>query len=139
MDNTIQSSRFLQIGQIYTRDDLRSAFHIRDAALNNGIFKPKGHASVWLFVTEAKARDRTPYRDKLQGDSLIMDGQTLGRTDVLIETHRSANLELLLFYRKSKSEFPNAGFRYEGAFVYVSSEGRHPSHFMLERVRGDGD
>lgn len=134
MSNLVRTSKFLQVGQIYTRDDLRAAFHIRDATLNNGVFKPKGHASVWLFVTEEKTSDRRPYRDKLQGDELIMDGQTLGRTDALIETHRSADLELLLFYRKKKTEFPKAAFRYQGIFRYISSEGKNPTRFALKRV-----
>lgn len=134
MRSLVRTSKFLQLGQVYTRDDLRSAFQIKDATLNNGIFKPKGHASVWLFVTEEKTRDRRPYRDKLQGDKLQMDGQMLGRTDGLMESHRSANLELLLFYRKKKSEFPKSAFRYEGPFEFVSSEGKNPTRFLLKRV-----
>jgi putative restriction endonuclease len=134
MTKFVRTSKFLQLGQVYTRDDLRTAFHIRDATLNNGVFRPNGHASVWLFVTEEKAPDRRPYRDKLDGDELSMDGQTLGRTDELIETHRSADLELLLFYRKKKTEFPKAAFRYEGIFRYVSSEGKNPTRFTLKRI-----
>jgi len=134
MNNPVRTSKFLQIGQVYTRDDLRTAFHIRDATLNNGVFTPKGHASVWLFVTEAKSRDQRPYRDKLEGNELLMDGQTLGRTDGLIESHRAADLELLLFYRKKKTEFPKAAFRYEGIFRYVSSEGKNPTRFTLKRI-----
>ena len=134
MKTAVRTSKFLQIGHLYTRNDLRSAFHIRDSTLNNGIFRPKGHTSVWLFVTEEKTRDRRPYRDMLQGDELLMDGQTLGRTDSLIESHLSADLELLLFYRKKKPEYPNSAFRYEGPFRYVSSEGKHPTRFVLRRV-----
>jgi len=135
MINSVYTSKFLQLGQVYTRDDLRRAFQIRDATLNNGIFKPKGHMSVWLFVTEEKTRDRRPYRDKLQGDDLFMDSRTLGRTDGLIESHRSSDLELLLSNRKKKSEFSNSGFRYEGPFEYVSSEGKNPTRFLLRRAR----
>jgi hypothetical protein len=85
-------------------------------------------------MTQEKTRDRRPYRDSLVGDTLQMEGQTRGRTDHLIESHRSSDLELLLFYRKSKTEFPNAGFRYEGRFEYESSEGKQPKRFVLKRM-----
>ena len=112
MTISVKTSKFLKVGEVYTRNELRDGFHIRDAALNNGVFKPKGHTSVWLFITQEKTRDRRPYRDSLLGGTLRMEGQTRGRTDQLIESHRSSDLELLLFYRKNKTEFPNAGFRY---------------------------
>lgn len=51
-------------------------FLIKDANLRNGAFKPGGHESIWLFVTEEKTPDRTPYRDFLDSDLLNWDGQT---------------------------------------------------------------
>jgi putative restriction endonuclease len=134
MTTSVKTSKFLKVGEVYTRNELRNGFHIRDAALNNGIFKPKGHTSVWLFITQEKTRDRRPYRDSLVGDTSRMEGQTRGRTDPLIESHRNADLELLLFYRKNKTEFPKAGFRYEGKFQYESSEGKYPTRFVLKRI-----
>ena len=106
MKNDLRTSRFLQIGQLYTRGDLRQAFRIRDATLNNGIFKPKGHMSVWLFVTEEKTRDRRPYKDKLQADELLMDGQTVGRTDRFIESHRSGELGALAVLSQEEVRTP---------------------------------
>lgn len=107
MSSHVRTSKFLQLGQIYTIDDLLTAFHIRDVTLNNGVFKPKRHASVWLFCYGRKTAEG-PIPRQAQGDELLMDGQTLGRTDDLIESHRSADLELLLFRRRKKSEFPKA-------------------------------
>ena len=82
MMTSVKTSKFLKVGEVYTRNELRNGFHIRDAALNNGIFKPKGHTSVWLFITQEKSRDRRPYRDSLVGDTLRMEGQTRGRHQV---------------------------------------------------------
>ena len=70
------TSRQLAVGQPYTRSDLKALFGITDASIKNGIFHPKGTASVWLFVTEAKTSDRTQYQDRLEGDVLLMQGQS---------------------------------------------------------------
>jgi hypothetical protein len=132
-DAGIRSSKFLRVGELYSRDDLRRAFRIHDATLNNGIFRPKGHSSVWLFVTERKTPDRTPYKDRLNGHDLYMDGQTRGRTDNFVVEHRERGLELLLFYREEKSQYPRAAFRFEGAFEYVAHSGAKPAQFHLTR------
>src|SRR5262249_4143398 len=47
-------------------------------------------------------------------------------------------VELLVFYRKSKTEFDNYGFRYEGSFRYVSHQGSKPTQFLLRRVGTPG-
>jgi 5-methylcytosine-specific restriction protein A len=109
-------------------------YDITDASLNNGIFRPKGHDSVWIFVTETKTADRTQYVDLLEGHTLRCDGQSLGRTDRMIIEHESRGIELLLFYRKTRTEHPGAGFRYEGPFRYVSHSGANPTHFVLQRI-----
>jgi hypothetical protein len=77
----MKTSDHLEIGRVYTREELRTLFDIRDATINTGTFRPKGHDSVWLFVTENKTPDRTQYRDRLDGDDLYMEGQTARRTD----------------------------------------------------------
>jgi hypothetical protein len=87
-----------------------------------------------LFVTEKKTSDRTQYVDKLEGDELLWQGQSLGRTDALVVEHLQKGLELLLFYRKKKYEHPGAGFRYEGPFDYVSHHGAQPASFVLKRA-----
>jgi putative restriction endonuclease len=116
---------------VYTREDLRSRFGITDATLNTGVFRPKGTSSVWLFITEEKTSDRTQYRDHLDGDTLHWQGQTSGRTDSLIIDHQARGLELLVFFRKRKYEYPGAGFRYVGSFVYTSHSGSGPTSFTL--------
>lgn len=130
----MKTSESLVVGRIYTRNRLREMFGIKDATINTGVFRPKGHDSVWLFVTEDKSPDQTQYHDRLENDVLHWDGQTSGRTDHLIVGHKGQGLELLLFYRKSKSEHPGAGFRYEGPFEYVKHEGKHPTRFTLRRA-----
>lgn len=133
----MKSSEHLTIGQVYTRDDLRQLFDIQDATINNGIFQPKGHQSVWLFVTESKTADRTQYQDRLDSDHLFMDGQTMRRTDGLLIDHESYDYEVLLFYRTKKYEHPGAGFRYHGPFQYDRHEVRpagEPNHFHFSRV-----
>jgi hypothetical protein len=132
-----RTSGQLVVDQIYTREDLRQQFVITDATLNTGVFRPKGTASVWLFITEEKTSDRTQYHDRLDGDLLYWQGQTSGRTDHLIIDHSHAGLEILVFLRKRKYEFPGAGFRYIGAFNYVSHTGGGPTDFILRRATSD--
>lgn len=131
----VKTSSVLSVGEVYTRIGLAERFGITDATLTTGIFRPAGHDSVWLFVTEKKTPDRTQYQDHLDGDTLSWDGQTSGRKDALIIGHEAQGLELLVFYRQSKNEFGNYGFRYEGPFRYVSSTGKNPAHFTLVRVQ----
>jgi len=128
-----RTSSLLQVGQVYTRDQLRERFDIADATLDTGIFQPKGFNSVWLFVTETKTPDRTQYEDRLVGDVLHWQGQTSGRKDKFVIEHKRRELELLLFYRRAKYEHARAGFRFEGVFEYVSHAGANPSSFVLRR------
>lgn len=128
----IQSSASLEVGQVYTRAQLKDMFEIIDLTINTGVFRPKGHDSVWLFVTEQKTKDRTPYRDYQSGSLLEWDGQTSARTDALVIEHRERNLEVLLFYRKSKREHEGAGFRYHGRVFYEVHIPGKPSHFLLK-------
>lgn len=129
----IRTSDRLQVGGIYTRDTLRDLFDITDATLNNGIFRPKATDSVWLFVTEEKTPDRVQYTDHLDGDVLLMQGQTEGRTDDLIRNQATNGLELLVFHRTKKYEHDGAGFRYLGPFEYIRSFGSRPTSFVLQR------
>lgn len=129
------TSQKLQVGEVYTRRGLRQQFRITDATINTGVFRPKNSSSIWLFVTEKKTADRTPYRDHLEDDILYWQGQTSGRTDALIVEHQVKGLELLVFYRARKYEHPEAGFRYLGDFVYASHTGSGPASFVLKRRR----
>lgn len=129
-----KTSEQLTVGEVYTRADLSRMFDIHDATLRTGIFQPKDTDSVWLFVTENKTPDRTQYNDRLDGDRLDWDSQPTGRKDHLILNHRRLGLELLLFYRAKKSQYPGWGFRYEGPFDYVSHSGSGPAHFILQRA-----
>ncbi|WP_240789153.1 HNH endonuclease [Pseudomonas kribbensis] len=131
------SSARLKPGAIYTRNELSELFGIKDATLKNGIFRPKGYDSVWLFVTEQKTSDRTPYVDTLTDDTLRMEGQLQGRTDHLILRHKQLRLELLVFHRRTKEEYFGAGFRYEGAFCFEDASGSKPTSFVLKRERAD--
>lgn len=96
------TSSQLQTGNIYTREHLRELFHIEDATLNTGVFRPKGRNSIWLFVTRDKTSDRTQYIDRFEGGLLYWQGQTAGRTDQAIINHEATGDELVVFYRDSK-------------------------------------
>ncbi len=130
----MKTSEHLKVGDVYTREDLKAKFQITDATINTGIFLPAGHESVWLFVTEKKTSDRTQYEDLLNDDILDWDGQPTGRKDHLVIEHKERGLELLLFYRKEKYEYPGAGFKFEGLFDYKSHAGAGPAHFKLSRA-----
>ncbi len=128
------TSPYLRSGEVYTRQSLKQQFNIADQTLYTGIFKPAGYNSMWLFVTEQKSADAIAYSDRLEKDCLHWDGQMSGRKDHLIIEHERAGIELLVFYRAKKLEFPGAGFRFEGQFRYDSHTGANPAHFILRRM-----
>lgn len=132
-DLPLFTSRWLKPGWVYSRDELRALFNVIDATSNNGVFKPKGHRSVWLFVTRDKAADRPQLHDSLDGDVLTWTGQPAGRTDKLIIDHLDNGDEVLLFYRQTARTYPSGGFRYEGPFLYRSHTGSKPALFLLDR------
>jgi putative restriction endonuclease len=128
------TSEHLKLNEVYTRAELKEQFAIKDATINNGIFHPKGHESIWLFVTKEKTKDRTQYTDDLKGNDLYMDGQTAGLRDKWLIEHDQNGVEIILFYREAKYEHPGAGFRYQGRFKYVEHRGTRPAQFHFRRV-----
>lgn len=130
-----RSSESLELMKVYSREELKKQFHITDATIQNGIFKPKDVSSIWLFITEEKTPDRTQYHDFFDGQTLQFEGQTKGRTDGLIINHERDGNEIIVFYRKKKREFPNYGFKYLGRFYYHSHTPRklidEPTRFIL--------
>lgn len=74
----MKTSDHLEFGKVYTRQDLREKFKINDATIDTGIFRPRDHKSIWLFITQQKSRDMTQYNDRLEGDDLHVDGQSAG-------------------------------------------------------------
>lgn len=122
-------------GHIYTRAELSEMLGTRDATINTGIFQPKYYDSVLLFITEKKPMDRTQYVDRFEGDTLYWQGQIAGRKDTLIISHERQRIEILVFYRSAKKEYPGSGFRYEGRFRYHSHSSGQPTDFILKRVR----
>jgi len=147
-ENIKRSSDSLELRRVYSREELKNTFQISDATINNGIFKPKDAASIWLFVTEEKTPDRTQYVDFFDGQTLQFEGQTKGRTDGLIINHEREENEIIVFYRKKKREFSNYGFRYLGRFYYhAHTPGKivgeptrfilYPFDVMLDDEKGD--
>ncbi|GCE12080.1 HNH endonuclease [Tengunoibacter tsumagoiensis] len=129
------TSAQLTEGNLYSRNDLSTIFAITDATINTGIFQPKGTQSIWLFITEEKAKDRPQLVDLLVGDTLYWDGQPQGGKDALIIEHKKRGLEILVFYRKRKDEYlPGYKFKYEGRFSYQSHSGVHPTQFVLKKI-----
>ena len=126
-------SEDLEDGKIYTRAELRRMLDTCDATINNGVFRPAGFASVLIFVTKNKTRDRTQYEDRLEGNTLYWQGQSSGRTDAVVAGHKAHGLELLVFYREDKFQHPHSGFTYIGRFVYKAHSGRRPTDFVLTR------
>jgi len=131
----MRTSDLLTVGETYTRKALAERFNITDATRFNGIFRPKVHDSIWLFVTEKKSLDRTQYVDKLDGDILRWQGQTMGRSDASVINHATDGREVVVFYREDRKAYPDHGFRFEGPFRYVSHTGAGPASYVLERER----
>lgn len=132
--DAVRTSEALTVGNVYARKDLRDMFGIGDKTIDTGIFRPKGHESAWIFATEDKPSDMTPYSDHLEGIWLHWEGQTSGVKDRLIVNHESLGLELVVFYRKDKRQFTHSGFRYLGRFQYVQHQGAHPTRFVLRAL-----
>jgi hypothetical protein len=131
----MKTSPHIEFGKVYTRQDLREKFKINDATIDTGIFRPKDHKSIWLFITQQKSRDMTQYNDRLEGDDLHVDGQSAGLKDKTLIEHEKNGDELLLFFRRTKTEHPEGGFRYEGRFQYAGHTGTKPAHFHFRRVK----
>lgn len=136
----MRTSERLLPGALYSRNDLMREFEIQDATIKTGVFQPNGTNSIWLFVTESKPSDCTPYVDRLSGDELHWEGQSAGRTDRSIIEHALNGVELLVFYRRTKTEHADYAFRYEGPFQYVSHTpgdpgSKVPSRFVLRRCQ----
>jgi hypothetical protein len=74
------------------------------------------------------------YEDELRGDDLYIDGQLSSFKDKIVIEHEAGGLEVLLFYRESKSEHRGAAFRYEGNFRYIDHRGARPAKFHLRRI-----
>jgi hypothetical protein len=91
-----------------------------------------------IFLTGEKQADRTPYRDRIEGEYVYFDGQMNGKTDRLIIESRAVGNELLLFYRPSKYAYgrgAGAAFRYYGPIEYLSHEGSRPTRFKARFVK----
>ncbi|WP_460006995.1 hypothetical protein [Methanogenium cariaci] len=130
----MNTSESLNLFSLYSRNDLKKLFQIKDATINNGIFKPKGHSSVWLFVTKNKTLDHTDYYDDLDGSKLTFEGQTAGRTDQMILDHEIDGNEIILFYREKRDEHPKYAFKYCGRFQYESHSRDKPKRFVLHAM-----
>jgi hypothetical protein len=133
----MKSSDYLEKSSTYSRKELQQLFRITDATINTGVFQPKGHSSIWLFVTKNKTPDRTAYNDDFDGQILNFEGQLEGRTDNKIINHLSDGNELLVFYRDRKNEYSNYAFKYLGKFLYVSHSGDKPKRFVLYSTYSD--
>jgi len=130
----MKTSYSLTLFSRYSRKDLQSLFEITDATINNGIFQPKGHSSIWLFVTKHKTPDRTDYKDDFDGQILNYEGQLKGRTDDKIINHSKEGNEILVFYRERKNEYSDYAFKYLGRFRYISHSGYQPRSFSLQAI-----
>jgi|SRR5271168_5025335 len=130
MDSDSASAK-LKVGEIYSRKSLAKIFHITDATLNTGVFKPENYSSVWLFVRRKKAANQPKYVDDLVGNTLSWQGQASGKSDLMIIEHAARDLELLLFYRDAPKQYADSGFRYAGPVEYGAHKPGHPSSFTL--------
>lgn len=124
-------SFLFDIGSSYSRKEISALLSTNDSNINNGLFKPKDKNFAIIFVTENKSKDRTPYKDMLEGNILEWDGQLKGRTDKLVINHARLGLDLILMYRFSRNERPDHSFVCLGRLAYTNHEGSNPTHFYL--------
>ena len=132
----MRTSDSLVIGESYSRARLGEMFGLAPIAFQRGVFKPKDHASVWVFVTEEAGDGVDPRGSVLRGDVLHWGGVSGGRSEALVLEHAARGLELVLFHRRNAAQYPDRGFRYEGAFAYdpAAADAEAPTRFVLRRI-----
>ncbi len=102
-------------------------FGVTDATIKNGVFRPKGQDSIWLFVPKEKSPDRTQYEDELCGNELQMNGQSAGLTHrLLIEHHDRADRNCFFFTGGLETTILEGDF-----FTRVVSDIRHKPELVL--------
>ncbi len=67
----MNSSDLLELNSVYSRKELQNLFNITDATINNGIFQPKGHSSVW--ECEIKSKKNREERLKLLVNEILIN------------------------------------------------------------------
>jgi len=113
----MKTSEYLELGRKYTRSQLKKSFDIEDETIKTGIFKPKGHSSIWLFITKGSHPE---YDDDIIGAQLKFSGQVAHKSDNSIIQHYDKDLELIVFYR----DVSHGPFTYCGRAQYVAHEER---------------
>jgi signal transduction histidine kinase len=126
----MKTSDYLELGRAYTRAELKRRFDITDETLKTGIFKPKGHSSIWLFITQSS--DKHDYEDDIQGATLKFSGQSSKRSDAALTQHQDKKWELVVFYRRED----RGAFTYCGRAEYVDHTERlnAPTKFMARLI-----
>lgn len=115
-EDTKKSSATLDLLTVYSREELRDRFHLTDAIISEGVFKPSDARSVWLFVTAENAMGASRVGGFFDGQVLLFEKPARGKGGSLILNHGRDGNEIIVFYRKKKREFANYGFRYLGRF-----------------------
>ena len=100
------SMDMLETGKLYTAHDLAEIWEYESFhAIGRGIVTPKNTNIIILFVTLHKAADRTQYADKLEGNTLYMEGQQKHKTDSRIANNlNNPKDEFHLFYREKRGD-----------------------------------
>ena len=122
----------LVIGAEYDRNYLAELWHYNGIqGLAKGIISAAEHKVV-LFVTAKKTEDAIQYADKLEGDTLIIDGQRHHATDKAVAEAE----HIYLFYREAaKLKNSPIPFTYMGEVVCTHTEaGIGQPHRFIFRV-----
>jgi 5-methylcytosine-specific restriction protein A len=118
----------LRVGHSYTRPELATLWGYKGyEALGRGAVTPTGTPYIILFITKEKQSFLPQYRDDLQGQRLVIEGENSHTADRRIVEAAARNDQIHLFYRERHHE----PFAYMGEIYLVAYDLRvgTPSHF----------
>ena len=99
-----------QLWRNYSRQEIAEALGVQRKAIERGVFTPKGHKSIYLFVTREKQRSQTQYKDRILNDILIWEGERMHGNDQRIVNAASRHDKIYLFFRaRHHQPFVNFG------------------------------
>lgn len=120
----------LEVGREYARPELAELWGYKTFnAIARGVVTPRGSNTIILFITRVKQAVLHQYEDKLEGDTLAIEGETNHAADQRLLNAQSAGDEIHLFYRDHHRD----NFTYHGEVKLLRHEfrGEAPTRFWF--------
>jgi len=127
------SFKSLVAGQEYDRPFLANLWGYQSwHAIGRGIFTPKDQGLMILFVTENKQESLIQYKDRFDGQHLVIEGEIRHGTDQRIANSQQTQDRIFLFHRIKH----HMSFVYYGEIILTDYQLRttEPSTFYFDLV-----